>query len=147
MLALPVLYFVLKYAAYVAWCYFGLKKFGPQGENQRNRAYLYGFYRLLLGFGFGLVIFFAVQMFSSAFGSSITGTLLTYVCAYLPVRWVEWSIMSVMISPEPYTVFHFFSGLHHWDRLWRMGGIGVSFLADLPILIAIGGFPVGRFLC
>jgi hypothetical protein len=34
------------------------------------------------------------------------------------------------------------------DRLWRLGGIVISCLADIPLVISLGGvIPTGRFLC
>ena len=36
-------------------------------------------------------------------------------------------------------------GIH---RLWRLGGIAISCLADIPLIASLGGVvPVGRFLC
>ena len=147
MLAVLVLYFVPKYATYVVWCYLGLKKFRPEGEDQQNTAYLYGFYRLLIGFGFGVLVFLAVLILAPGSGDSAAGGNLAYFCVYFPVRWVEWTIMSVLIIPGSDTILHCLSGVHRRDRLWRLGGIGLSFLADLPLLIIIDGFRVGRILC
>lgn len=147
MLAIPVLYFFLKYAAYVFWCYFGLKKFRPGGEDQQSRAYMYGFYRLLIGFGFGLLVFLGLMILAPGSGTTAAGSYLGYIGIYFPVRWVEWTIMSVLIIPESSSLTQWLAGLRQSDRLWRLGGIGISFLADVPVLIAIGGFPVGRILC
>ena len=41
----------------------------------------------------------------------------------------------------------FIDGLNARGRLWRLGGIVVSYLADLPFLISEGGLPHGRILC
>lgn len=147
MLAVLVLYFVPKYVAYVGWCYLGLKKFRPQGEDQQNTAYWYGFYRLLIGFGFGVLVFLAVLILAPGSGDSAVSGNLAYFCVYFPVRWVEWTIISVLIIPGAHTILPWLSGVHQRDRLWRLGGIGLSFLADVPLLIIIGGFRVGRILC
>jgi hypothetical protein len=39
MTAVLVLYLVPNYVAYAAWCYLGLKKFRPPGEDQQNNAF------------------------------------------------------------------------------------------------------------
>jgi hypothetical protein len=145
-LAIPVLYVILKYAAYVSWCYWGLKKFRPPSDDLASIAYRFGFYRLLIGVFFGGALGFA--LFAAA--SSLThggGSALVYVCIYLPIRWVEWTIMSVLIIRESRYPNRWPIGLDEGDSLWRLGGIGVSFLADIHVLVAMNGFSVGRILC
>jgi len=65
---------------------------------------------------------------------------------YVPVRWIEWGIMSLfLVSPGG---SRFFLGQGRADRFWRIGGIGISCLADIPLIISLGGvIPTGRFLC
>ena len=144
---LLILYFVVKYAAYVAWCLFGLDKFRPDSEDQQSRAFLYGFLRLLIGFVFGVLVFVVLIVLAPGSGTRAMGSYLAYFAIYLPVRWVEWTIMAILIIPGSNPFLRWLSGLNRPDRLWRLGGIGISFLADVPVLIAIGGFPIGRILC
>ena len=146
LLAVPVLYIILKYAAYVGWCYLGLKKLGSPSDDCESVAFRLGFYRLLIGMVFGGVIGIGVFVAASALTHG-GGTAFAYLCIYIPVRWVEWTIMSVMIVRESYYPKRWIIGLTEGDSLWRLGGIGVSFLADAPILMATGGFHVGRILC
>ena len=50
-----------------------------------------------------------------------------------------------LISPEG---AGFLVGESKPDRLWRLGGIVISCLADIPLIISLGGvIPTGRFLC
>lgn len=145
-LAVPILYVILKYAAYVGWCYFGLRKFRPPSEDLGSVAFLFGFYRLLIGVLFGGAL--GIVLFVAASGLTRGGgNVLAYFSIYLPIRWIEWTIMSVIIVRESYHPNRWPIGLSKGDSLWRLGGIGVSFLADIPVLIATNGFSVGRFLC
>jgi hypothetical protein len=146
LLAIPVLYVILKYAAYVGWCYFGLKKFRPSSEDLSSTAFRFGFYRLLIGVFFGGVL--GLGLFAVAGGLLRGGgNVFVYLSIYLPVRWVEWTIMSVIIIRESYYPNRWPIGLSKADSLWRLGGIAVSFFADIPVLIAMDGFSVGRILC
>jgi hypothetical protein len=145
-LAIPVLYVILKYAAYVSWCYVALKKFRPPSDDLASIAFRFGFYRLLIGLFFGGALGFGLF----AVGSALThggGGAFVYICIYLPIRWVEWTIMSVVIFRESCYPKRWPIGLSKGDSLWRLGGIGVSFLADIPVLVAMNGFSVGRILC
>jgi hypothetical protein len=147
MIAVLILYLVPKYVAYAAWCYLGLKKFRPQGEDQQNNAYLYGFYRLLIGFVFGALVFLALAILAHGTDTSATSTTLDDLGIYFPVRWVEWTIMSVLIIPGSNATLRWLSGRDQRDRLWRPGGIGISFLADLSLLFLTSRIQVGRVLC
>jgi hypothetical protein len=146
-MVLLVLYLVVKYAAYVAWCLFGLGKLRPDSEDQQSRAFLYGFFRLLIGFVFGVLVFVALIVLAPGSRTTAISSFLGYLGIYVPVRWIEWTIMSILIIPGSNPLLHWLSGLNRPDRLWRLGGVGISFLADVPVLITIGGFPLGRILC
>ncbi len=74
---------------------------------------------------------------------------LLYFEIYAPVRWIEWSIMAVVLARS--RTESFFLGGSNTSRLWRLGGIVVSHLADIPLILSAGRvtgiLPVGRFLC
>jgi hypothetical protein len=54
--------------------------------------------------------------------------------------------MAVVLVPG--SMSQFFLGATKPDRLWRLGGIVISCLADIPLIISLGGvIPTGRFLC
>ena len=86
------------------------------------------------------------QRVSAALGSGFAANALTYLSVYVPVRWLEWSIMAaLLLSPS---ISQFLFGAARPDRLWRAGGIVISCLADIPLIISLGGvIPTGRFLC
>jgi hypothetical protein len=139
-----LLYFGLKFAAYCAWMYLGLRTIN---KDRNTTAFLaYGCGRLLLGIFFGALIYFLSALLLSKFGYGFAQNLATYLAVYVPVRWVEWSIFAALISHISFA--EFVVGASKPDRLWRIGGIVISCLADIPLIISFGGvIPTGRFLC
>jgi hypothetical protein len=82
----------------------------------------------------------------SQLGSGSGSNVLTYLAVYVPVRWFEWSILAAILIPSSFA--QFLLGAAKPDRLWRLGGIVISCLADIPLIISLGGvIPTGRFLC
>src|SRR5258707_4789828 len=129
------LYIVVKYAAYAAWCFAGLRWCAPEGAGRLQRAARLGAGRLALGVGIGLFIFLAALSMNNA----TRNAPLTYLAIYVPVRVVEWSIFHVLISRRV-----------QWPRspAWILGCLIVSCLADIPLGVMEGGIvPVGRPFC
>lgn len=142
-LSFPI-YVAVKFVAYFAWSYFGLRLL--RGQGALNGALGFGFVRLCLGIAFGVGIFFAGGMLHLEVPRH---PVLMYLSIYAPVRYVEWSILCALILRRG-NAGRTFSGLP--AQLWVLGGIIVSHLADLPLILLSGeganGFlPVGRFLC
>jgi hypothetical protein len=141
-----LIYVLVKFAAYSLWCAVGLR---IAGSTNWKKAFGFGLVRLLLGIFFGGGIFVAGAM---AHLDPPVHPWLTYFAIYAPVRWVEWSIMSALLNRGNGSFASFFLGRDWRDRLWRLGGIAVSHLADLPLIAGGSGgptemLPVGRFLC
>jgi hypothetical protein len=144
----PFVYPALKFLAYSAWCYFGLRIYRPQQPDRLTRWLVYGFLRTLMGVFFGIFIYLASSLILQKIGIGLPQNVLTYLSVYVPVRWVEWSIMAALIIPDPFTFGYWLRGSSQRDRLWRLGGIVISCLADIPLIISLGGIiPTGRFLC
>ena len=144
----PVAYIALKYLAYAAWCFVGLSLLSAISPVSVARALGFGLLRLLLGLMFGLFIYLVGSIVYSALIDAPATGLLTYLAVYVPVRWVEWSILGLLIAPSARTFSAFWTGSNYRDRLWRLGGVLISCVADIPMIIAFGGIlPVGRFLC
>jgi hypothetical protein len=143
-----LLYFGLKFAAYTAWCYLGLHKFRQPPKPPITVAAAYGFLRLFLGFFFGVLIWLLSSLLMSQLGYGLSQNIVTYLLVYIPVRWVEWTIMAMVIVPGSHAFSSWAVGTGRNDRLWRLGGIAISCLADIPLIMDLGGvIPVGRFLC
>ena len=137
-------YLIVKFIAYAAWCRAGLRWLWQRDSFRAGLGF--GFLRLLLGVFFGVGIFVVGGMMHLEVPAH---PVLLYLSIYAPIRYVEWSILFILITrlnavPGP-------SGL--WRRqAWILGGIVVSHLADLPLILtsydgAKGFLPVGRFLC
>jgi hypothetical protein len=140
-----ILYLVVKYLAYSLWMFFGLQKL-RNDPSPLLRSLLLGLLRLCLGFFFGVLIYLLSSGLMSLFGYGLGQNVIVYLLVYVPVRWIEWGIMSMfLISPDG---AGFLVGESKPDRLWRLGGIVISCLADIPLIISLGGvIPTGRFLC
>ena len=151
-------YVVLKYAAYVAWCYVGLRlaQKAARGErpaqapagNARRRAFVFGFVRLLIGIAFGFGIFMVGGMMHL---NSPENSWPLYFGIYAPVRWVEWSIMAALLVRGGSFIEFLIGAGGGKMAAWQFGGIIVSHLADTPLILGSRGphdmLPVGRFLC
>ena len=143
-----LLYFGGKFLAYSAWCYFGLRIFQAQVSRPFGRAIGYGVVRLLLGFFFGILIYFLSSAVITAVAPGLPENLIAYLAVYVPVRWIEWTIMAFLILPGPQSGSQWIAGIGRTDRLWRLGGIAISCVADIPLIASLGGvIPVGRLLC
>jgi hypothetical protein len=140
-----ILYLVVKYLAYSGWMFFGLQKL-RNDPSPLLRSLLLGLLRLCLGFFFGVLIYLLSSGLMPLFGYGLGQNVIVYLLVYVPVRWIEWGIMSMfLISPDG---AGFLVGESRPDRLWRLGGIVISCLADIPLIISLGGvIPTGRFLC
>ena len=137
-------YVALKYTAYAGWCFLGIRWL--RGITPVLSSVLgLGLVRLFLGIFFGVAIFLIGAMMHLNVPNH---PWLSYLAVYVPVRWVEWSIMTLLVAPG--------SGIFVLNgnskaNLWKWGGIAVSHLADMPLILSGSGvtdmLPVGRFLC
>jgi hypothetical protein len=145
------LYFAVKGAAYCGWCALGVARFRPESRRLPWALGL-GTLRLLLGLGFGIVIFLASNLVvaglseTGAYGPTLS-LVLAYLAVYLPVRWIEWAIIEAILRPPARPVARFALGVDRNGRNWRLGGAALSCAADLPVMLALGGLPIGRFMC
>ena len=145
---MALLYLGIKFLAYSFWCSVGLSKLRHKEGSLLARSFAFGLLRLLMGFFFGALIWFLGSLLMSAVGFGLPQNVLTYVLVYLPVRWVEWTIMAILIVPGSFPAWRWAAGTASNDRLWRLGGIVISCLADIPLIWSLGGaIPTGRFLC
>lgn len=128
-------YAALKWLAYVAWCWVGLRRAGVIVKRGLKAAG-WGTFRVGLGLVVGYGLFLAFVFFGRSFTGSFGSYITLYLSVYIPVRWVEWSVMvHAMGVPRP-------------NANWRLGGIAVSFGADLLQMTLFGSLiPTGRFLC
>jgi hypothetical protein len=143
-LVLFPVYVLVKFLAYAAWSSYGLRSL----RNYRSvgSALGFGFVRLGLGILFGVGIF----LVGGALHLNVPAhPWLLYLSIYAPVRYVEWSILAALLGSKGGEVFRIGDGA---TQRWIVGGIVVSHLADIPmILFSHAGtkdfLPVERFLC
>src|SRR5882762_5689626 len=141
------LYFVVKLIAYCAWCFVGLRLFQPNARLLPARALGFGVLRLFMGFFFGILVYFLSSALITHIGAGLPENTITYLAVYVPVRWIEWSIMAALFC-RMQSRSSFIFGENSRDRSWRFGGIVISCLADIPLIVSLGGIiPTGRFLC
>ena len=138
-----LVYSLIKFAAYVSWSTFGVKLHG-----HTNRIFLKGLFfgviRLFMGILFGLV---AIAFLANVVIGVAKNQPATYFIVYVPVRWIEWSLLGLMLDTQPASLKGFLGGSSRKSICWKLGGIVLSCLADIPVLLAVGGLPVGRFMC
>lgn len=142
MIEFPI-YILSKYVAYSIWCYCGLRWLREQSSI--GAGLRFGFVRLGLGILFGVGVFFGVAFLHLDVPSH---PWVLYLSIYAPVRYVEWSIIAALLSVKSGELHRISDSRTQW---WIVGGIVVSHLADLPLVVfehGVTGFlPVGRFLC
>src|SRR6202012_5343781 len=86
------LYVLGKYLAYSLWCYLGLRWL--RDRKSVGAGFGYGSARLGLGMIFGVGIFFLIGMMQL----HSPAPWWTYVAVYVPVRYVEWSILAALLG-------------------------------------------------
>ncbi len=148
-------YIAIKLAAYIVWCGIGVYLFRPDSPAKVRQAF---------GFGLGLGVAYLVS--AGSLNADVPGVTHReiYFRVYLPLRWIEWSIMgyllqqsamsfltapSVLYATGPASFFRTpssrFPGV-----MWKLGGIAISLATDLPVIIAAGGIEnmtaLGRFI-
>jgi len=135
-------YLLLKLTGYTLWSYVRLRWFDPKRSSAISGALVRGAGRLVLGWITGILV--------APFALMAAGTNhipLFYFTALAIVRWFEWGVIQCSIPFPENAVRVFVHGGSQRGRVWRIIGILVSYLADLPFLIASGGFPRGRLFC
>jgi hypothetical protein len=137
-------YVLVKYLAYSIWCYLGLRWLREKTSAGAGMAF--GSVRLGLGIIFGVGIFVVGGMVHL---NPPANSWLAYFAIYVPVRYVEWSILAALLGTKGGQVFQITGAA---TQRWILGGVVVSHLADLPLILygseGPGIFlPVGRFLC
>ena len=130
-----LLYVVVKFLCYTAWCWLGLWLRHRDGATFL-RASGFGLFRLGIGIVAGLSIFFLATVRPEE-------VLWKYLEIYAPVRLVEWFIIVWVVRWKLNLTIATPGSL-----LWCIGGILVSFASDLASPEGLEGhFCIGRCLC
>jgi len=133
-------YLVLKLGGYVAWSWLGVRWLG-RSPRPFAAALALGIARLGIGWLTGLLV--APLAIAAVASDQVP---LFYFTALVIVRWLEWGAIEMLLPGHARSGLTFVAGASGRSRLWRLGGIAVSYLADAPFLLA-EGFPNGRLFC
>lgn len=155
-------YVLVKFVAYTAWSALGIQwlrsnlsgnadVLSQPTKNETRSDWLpaigFGFLRLFMGVFFGLLIWVVSSALAEHTTPWIVRDAAIYAAVYVPVRWIEWTILAWLIARQ----FRKVSWIFRWSDIatrWRLGGVLISCLADIPLIISLGGIiPVGRFFC
>jgi hypothetical protein len=101
-------------------------------------AFGYGATRLVMGILLGFPMFLVALQVNNSIGSAP----LTYALVYVPIRVAEWAVLG-MVMQEALGARQGFGRF----GLWVLGGVCVSFAADLPLVLTKGLVPHGRPFC
>jgi len=134
------LYLGVKFAAYALWCWLGLRLFQSARASRAAMAIALGLLRSAMGLGFGVAIWLIGSLVYTALSHVPATSALTYLLVYVPIRWLEWSLIVLLICPPCRSLKGFFLGRAKADRLWRLGGIFISCLSDIPMIISLAEF-------
>jgi hypothetical protein len=138
-----VVYALIKWIAYSAWSFVGIKMLRVPSQAPLRNALQFGAARLMMGLLFGVAIHQISSLVSYALGldDSDARHLWTYILVYIPVRWIEWSLLAAMMHPSKYPLRSCIWNLDSKLTLWRLGGMAVSCVADLPVIATFGFAP------
>lgn len=133
----------IKLLAYILWSYVGISYLKLNVNHPKLRAVMYGLFRLLTGLLFGMALaFLALMIFN--YETPIASGIIAYLAVYLPVRWLEWSILEFIMNPKSRSFDFFVFGVNKFSRRWRLGGLVLCGLFDVPFIIMTGGAGLGN---
>ncbi len=138
---------VLKAIAYFFVIRFGILWLGGPVGRVNGRAIALVGIRALLGLVVAVPLWIFSSELSAALGESRSADHIGYFVVYAPLRWIVWSVVALLIIPQPHRFTGFLLGFALRDRVWRLAAVGVSFACDLPLLFGYGGPVVGKFFC
>jgi hypothetical protein len=133
-------YLALKLGGYLVWSYVGVKWLGRTTRPAVVALFL-GVARLVIGWATGMAVAPLALV-----ALSTDHVPVFYFTALVVVRWFEWGLIQILIPGGLGAGVGFVTGGSKDWRMWRVIGIGVSYLADAPFLVA-QGFPRGRLFC
>ena len=139
-----LLFITAKLALYTFWCWFGIRLLAPSRRNAPAVAFGLACLRLLIGFALGVAWAYSVSSVApSAEYSRLGFDPATFIIGFLVLRLLVWSGISLLIRMGTGRVSLLGAGIRDW--LWRLGGVGLSFLGDIMGLA--GWIGVGGLIC
>lgn len=135
-----IIYILVKFFAYSAWGYVALMMFCHDKKYLVGKSLIFGSVRLLMGIFIGAVL---IMLASRSLNSITNNRLFIYFLVYPPIRVVEWLLMFLLMK-----LIYRKRLIAQYSRvfLWILGGVIISCLADIPILLT-QGMMLGRIFC
>src|SRR5262245_12862951 len=133
-----ILFIVIKLILYTFWCWYGIRLLAPFRKRAPAIAFGLALARLIVGFALGLAWTYSVHFLVPSREYSRLGfDPVTFIVGLFVLRLLLWSGMSYLIKmPTGKLSLLRVSGK---DWLWRLGGVGLSFLADVGALFGVVG--------
>ena len=125
-----LLFIIAKLALYTFWCWYGIRLLAPSRRNQTAIAFGLACVRLVVGFALGVAWAYSISFVApSAEYSRLGFDPFTFIIGFLVLRLFVWSGMSLLIrtGTGKFSVL----GADIADWLWRLGGVGLSFIGDV----------------
>jgi hypothetical protein len=120
---MTLVYLLLKYTTESGWCYLRLRREGPADF---RAAMHYGLVRLLIGRGVSLILL-------GTLAHELPEGALYFVLILL--RWPVWALMDEWIGRRRLRLRAALGGADARSTAWRVGGVVMSSLTDLPPLL------------
>ena len=138
------IYIGIKLAVYSLWCWYGMRLLAPLRHASAPRAFGLALARIALGFVLGFVWALLLKKLTPFTEYSRLGfNPAVFLGGLLVLRWLVWSVVSYLIRLPRGVLSPL--GVNRADWLWRLGGVGFSFLADILVLVGVIG--VGGIVC
>jgi hypothetical protein len=134
-------FLALKILTYSGWSWIGLRylaRASTAGAARVERAIRFGVLRFAIGFLVGVL--FAVVAGLAAPGSAPPATAYLVVVAIViaVLRWLEWSVIGVLVESLPWERRSFLIGSGGRAAAWRGIGVLLSFATDLGTAFGVG---------
>ena len=125
-----VLFIMAKFTIYFFWCRYGIHLLAPARRNATAVALGLACVRVLVGFALGLLWAYSIPAIAPNTEYSRLGfDPLIFIIGFLVLRLLLWSGISVLIRIGTGRLSPLGVGMADW--LWRLGGVGISFIGDI----------------
>jgi hypothetical protein len=125
-----LLFIIAKLALYTLWCWYGIRLLAPSRRNAMTVAFGLACVRLVVGFALGLAWAYSISFVApSAEYSRLGFDPFTFILGFFVLRLLVWSGISFLI--RRHTGRPSLLGASIADWLWRLGGVGLSFIGDV----------------
>jgi hypothetical protein len=130
---LGILSYGLKFFIYWGWCLFGIKSLELNYRYPKLMALFFATLRFALGISLILVFLLLSYLFYGIEYVPLRGVFI-YLFVAIPLRWFEWSVLEFIMNKKARTLGFLIHPCSLQSRNWRLGGITINFITDLPLM-------------